>query len=238
MFLFCKKKIIGFFSDSSLIAKKNIFSYKKIALLVSIALLGLLLFSCGKKTLPEEKVVDFTMQVPESVSGGLTVINSRPLQEDTGDFFSRIKVASSLDSVQWQVPKSWEEVDRQGVRFASFQTSEELPVTLVSFPGNVGGVDANIQRWLGQINQERSAREVSDFLDSLKIETSKPVEGDPLPYILVDFQVWIPSSQMTMLVAIFSFSDQTAFIKMSGLQSEISKEKSNFFDFVSSFSRG
>lgn len=59
-------------------------------------------------------------------------------------------------AVVWTLPDGWEEVPtEQAMRLATFTAGEGSPeITLSAFPGTVGGVLANINRWRGQIGLE------------------------------------------------------------------------------------
>ena len=55
----------------------------------------------------------------------------------------------------WDVPEGWESLGASGIRIATFKVQGQ-DCTILSFPGDVGGDEANIRRWFGQINQSPS----------------------------------------------------------------------------------
>src|SRR5262245_57922103 len=60
---------------------------------------------------------------------------------------------SAQGSVTWTVPASWQSVQSdQPMRLATFRPVGGLPeVAVTAFPGDSGGMLANINRWRGQI---------------------------------------------------------------------------------------
>src|ERR1043165_3704139 len=60
---------------------------------------------------------------------------------------------SQTAAVTWKAPQGWEPPPgAQPMRLATFRPGEGMPeVTLSAFPGDVGGLLANINRWRGQL---------------------------------------------------------------------------------------
>jgi hypothetical protein len=63
--------------------------------------------------------------------------------------------ASSAEAWPWTVPAAWKPVDEQRpMRLATYAAETELGVVEVAisrFPGDVGGMLANVNRWRGQV---------------------------------------------------------------------------------------
>ena len=55
----------------------------------------------------------------------------------------------------WEVPTHWVKTSASSMRLASYEVSDgngsKLDFSVTSFPGDVGGTLANVNRWLGQI---------------------------------------------------------------------------------------
>ena len=55
----------------------------------------------------------------------------------------------------WEIPKHWVKTSASSMRLASYEVSDgngsKLDFSVTSFPGDVGGTLANVNRWLGQI---------------------------------------------------------------------------------------
>lgn len=80
--------------------------------------------------------------------------------------------AEEVPTPSWTVPAGWTKLDQQKpMRFATFTAGEganAVEVALSSFPGDVGGLWANVNRWRGQvalapIPQEQLAANVTPF---------------------------------------------------------------------------
>jgi len=62
---------------------------------------------------------------------------------------------SSSHDVAWTVPAAWREIETTNdMRIATFQTEFGLEVAVTAFPGDVGGLVANVNRWRGQVGLE------------------------------------------------------------------------------------
>jgi hypothetical protein len=62
--------------------------------------------------------------------------------------------AEAAGEVGYITPGTWQELPASGIRKANFNitgTSSSAEVTILTFPGDVGGQLANINRWRGQI---------------------------------------------------------------------------------------
>lgn len=75
------------------------------------------------------------------------------------DMMSRpVPGAEGAPDIRWQIPVGWEaQPDQTGMRKGSFVVRDtgghEATIAVTVFPGDVGGDLANINRWLGQIQQ-------------------------------------------------------------------------------------
>lgn len=76
-----------------------------------------------------------------------------------GDMASQaVPAASGAPDVKWAIPDGWQsQPDQTGMRKGSFVVKDndghEATIAVTVFPGDVGGDLANINRWLGQIQQ-------------------------------------------------------------------------------------
>lgn len=60
----------------------------------------------------------------------------------------------SGDGIAWQTPEPWTTQPGSGFRFATIaneQDEQTLEIAVTRFPGDVGGVQANVNRWAGQV---------------------------------------------------------------------------------------
>jgi len=119
-------------------------------------------------------------------------------------------------SWRWAKPLQWREEESAGLRLATFSitSGEEVgQCTLITLPGDGGGVQANVQRWLDQLHLPAfSQPEMADFLSRQK--KLRTVNG--LPVTIIDF----------------------AALKMSGGKALLEKNREVFNEFSLSLSPG
>lgn len=131
---------------------------------------------------------------------------------------------------RWTVPSAWKELPPAGMRAASFSDAagneKELDISVVTFPGEAGGLLANVNRWRGQMKLEPAS-------DGGGIETLD-VAGQPLQ--IVEFSE--PGQDHALLGAIFLRQDQSWFVKLTGSKATVAAEAARFREFVQSFRFG
>ena len=132
--------------------------------------------------------------------------------------------------IDWSTPSEWIVKQGSGMRLVSFTTKENssLDVSIVALGGQAGGLSANINRWLKQINlPEMSEADLQNFLAQQKKFTS----AGGLEVTLLDFPSLQKNTQdktPSMLAAIIGLNDQTVFVKMTGTLSEIERNRTIF----------
>lgn len=185
------------------------------------ALLTLLLTACGK---PDRDVRHFLElnqiadeaqpAAPESVkapAGGAMPALPPEMQ------------APSLP-LAWETPEGWENLGASGMRIAAFRVQGQ-ECTILSFPGDVGGDEANLRRWLGQLNQSVSADQLSAFASRPeRISTAGGFEAR-----LFDVAELLPAEASSgILAAVIPIGDHTAFVKLSGPLDMLAAQKESF----------
>lgn len=133
----------------------------------------------------------------------------------------------------WQIPPGWQEQPPTQMLLAKFlakgQDGTKAEVTVSSFPGEVGGLLANVNRWRSQVG-----------LASVdQAELSKglmPLDVSGVKAMLVDVTGKDPDSgQKSRLVgAIVPQGGRTWFFKMKGDEPVVEQEKKGFIEFVQS----
>ncbi len=140
------------------------------------------------------------------------------------------RATSPQSSLGWSAPQGWDEKSAGGMRLASFANSQypSIDVSIVKLEGAAGGIRANIDRWLGQIQLPPFSEEgFSDFISHQENLTSK----DGVHLTLVDFtrlQSQEGEDTPSMLAAIFEMDEGTIFVKMTGSIKEINKNRDQF----------
>ncbi len=132
----------------------------------------------------------------------------------------------------WSIPANWREVPPTQMLLAKFAISGAdgaADVTVSSFPGDVGGPLANINRWRGMVGLEPVGAEGLD-----KAFTSLDVMGGKA--MLVDVNGKSPKSgKDTRLVGvIWPRNGETWFYKLMGDSAAAGREKEAFLKFVQS----
>jgi hypothetical protein len=138
---------------------------------------------------------------------------------------------TSGDTPKWNVPAQWVETGPRPMILNSFSVSDDggakAEITISHFPGTVGGVLANVNRWRGQMGQ--GPIEVGQ-LDGMT-ETLATTDGKAT---LVDFMgTDAKTGQPARLVAaIVPHGEGTWFYKLMGDGKVVGGQKDSFVQFV------
>ena len=128
---------------------------------------------------------------------------------------------------EWSIPSHWAPGQASSMRLASYKVSDEegneLDFSVTTFPGDVGGLLANVNRWLGQIGLESTDEEgLKQYVSPIKIDgmTAQLVEAS--------------STDKTFYAAILMRNNSSWFFKLTGGKALALKEKENFSEFLDS----
>jgi hypothetical protein len=125
--------------------------------------------------------------------------------------------------LEWTTPEGWTELAGSGMRIATWNV-EGQECTLMSFPGDVGGDEANIRRWLGQVGQSVPAEALAAFVASpARFTTAGGFEGR-----LFDFADLPGATGQSVLASIIPIGDQSAFVKLMGDAAVLKRQKAAF----------
>ena len=106
--------------------------------------------------------------------------------------------------------------------------SPGLEISIVSLSGAAGGLSANLNRWMKQIDlPELKEPALEEFLSKQK--TFKTQGG--LTCLLVDFTTLQPQEDLSlpgMLVGVVEIPEQTVFVKMTGPLSVLNQNRDAF----------
>jgi hypothetical protein len=124
--------------------------------------------------------------------------------------------------LQWTLPEGWKDKDEQAqMRYATL-TVDGLDTLVSNFPGDVGGLHANLNRWRQQVGLEPVPA-----ADVEKQFTKVELKGTTA--LVCDLQ-----GQRRMLGAIVKDGDKTWFFKMTGDSEKVGKQKENFEKLIKS----
>ncbi len=133
--------------------------------------------------------------------------------------------------VTWGTPPNGTAVDPGSVRKGSFtipgDDGTELDLSITAFPGDVGGIIANVNRWRGQLGlPELTATEMTP-----EIVTIGDGEGD-LGMMVFDMAGGDAPDSPATSAAILPMSDNTWFFKLSGTSAAVSGYRGSFITFL------
>ncbi|MBC8522762.1 hypothetical protein H8D29_02435 [PVC group bacterium] len=129
-----------------------------------------------------------------------------------------------LEEVSWVVPESWELLDKVvSMRYATFLTHPGVEVTLAVFPGTVGGLLANVNRWRGQVG-------LVPIQESELDECAKQIDGTN------SFVVDATGPSVRLVGTVINIGDgRTWFAKAVGQPETIEQIKNDIIAFSASF---
>lgn len=148
-------------------------------------------------------------------------ITSQPPQQTT----------NSGGKPAWQVPANWKEVPPTEMLLAKFvvpgKGEDKAEITVSVFPGDVGGVHANINRWRRQIG-------LAEVDEQTTKQLAQPLAGVSRDAVIVDMS----GATARLIGAIVPDGSRTWFYKMTGAPSVAAAEKDSLVKFVQSAKQG
>ena len=134
--------------------------------------------------------------------------------------------ADAAPDVSYTLPEGWQDLGATGMRKANIlipDPSGNIEVTALTFPGDVGGLAANITRWAGQVGLEA-------YPDG-EIESIAPariISGHKGRYVK------LAGTGQSILAGILPFHGSTWFFKMKGPSEATLAQEDNFKAFLDS----
>lgn len=140
--------------------------------------------------------------------------------------------APATDStLQWTAPSDWQDGGPRMMREVTYEIGE-VECYIAKLPGDAGGVDANINRWVGQMGQPA--------LDAAAIAALPRIEllGQQAPLVEVggDFKDMQGEQKQAykLLGALVTTETDMVFVKMTGPGAEVDAQKEQFIAFCKS----
>ena len=127
----------------------------------------------------------------------------------------------------WTVPEGWQAGKPSSIRRGSFSVGgpegQALDISITSFPGRVGSLLDNINRWRRQLGL--------DLISEAGIPScTQPLRIADQDGILIN----LLSEDQGMLVAIFDYNGASWFFKLSGDRALAEQEYATFLSFLES----
>lgn len=146
-----------------------------------------------------------------------------------GDAMAGTAVPKGGDSLTWTAPAHWIAQPDRPMRKATFAVKGDAGATadlsITAFPGDTGGVPANLNRWRGQIGlPPLPETEVTAGLEHL--------EANGLHVDVVDMAGAVGGSPTRLLGAIIPHRGETWFVKLTGPDALVAREKSALLEFL------
>ena len=133
-------------------------------------------------------------------------------------------------TLQWETPESWEQFDGHPMRMASFyvpHTDGKGELSITEFSGMSGGIQANINRWRGQVSLPPQSEQSI-------IDASIPYNSELGKFLF--FELSNEKSNQGILASIYELTNRTVFVKLSIEHSAIPEVKKDFLTFSESIS--
>ncbi|PTX99550.1 hypothetical protein DB346_17080 [Verrucomicrobia bacterium LW23] len=150
-----------------------------------------------------------------------------------------VPAGAAVSKPAWKLPAGWEEKEARPPRIATIsipapagapQGTGPAEVSITAFPGDVGGVLANVNRWRGQIGlQPITGDELAKQAQPFPLRA-----GDPVPATPAATLFYYEGPSATLLAAIVSKDGSSWFFKATGPAATLAPQKQAMIDFVQS----
>ncbi|MGD1030435.1 MAG: hypothetical protein ABSA05_04780 [Opitutaceae bacterium] len=141
-----------------------------------------------------------------------------------GNAMSSIPVpADTSASLVWQAPADWQSKPGNAMRKGSYAAGA-AEVAITAFPGDVGGVLANVNRWRGQVG-------LDPIDDAGLAQATQSLDSNGLHFVVADAG---PASKggQRILAALLPWQGSTWFFKLSGPDDAVAQAKPAFLSFL------
>ncbi|MFT3788342.1 MAG: hypothetical protein QM770_19585 [Tepidisphaeraceae bacterium] len=145
-----------------------------------------------------------------------------------GQASSEAGTADGAAGLRWKLPAGWERLpDTSQMRVATFRATkgEPLEIALSRFPGNTGGLLANVNRWRQQVGLPAIAEDTLSA-ELHAIETNS-LQGHTM-------RLRGPSQHMLGAILTPKDASETWFVKAVGAPAAVDAHEAEFGEFVAS----
>jgi hypothetical protein len=208
--------------------------------LISLLAAGFFLAGCKDNKIisyrvPKEPAANAASRAdsaPPSVAGaaaqaalppGHPAIAGMPMAADAGNTMASTPVPTATGQpLVWTAPAAWTVTQGSSMRKGSYSVSGpegSADISILAFPGDVGGDLANVNRWLGQLQLPP----VADAGSALR-----PIDSNGLHMLVFEGA----NLGSRMIGVIVPYSGATWFFKITGPDALVAREKPVFLDFL------
>ncbi len=161
---------------------------------------------------------------PAPVAGGLP--SGHPALAESPLSSVPIQADRSSASLTWQAPASWRAGPANAMRKGSYLLDAAGSATLAisAFPGDVGGIAANVNRWRGQVG-------LPPLAEAEAQAATQTITAHGLTFVVADAAA--PGGPR-ILAALVPWQGATWFFKVSGPDEAVGRAKPEFLQFLQS----
>ncbi len=131
----------------------------------------------------------------------------------------------------WEAPDHWQRKPTTSIRMGNYvvsgESGESLDFSITSFPGDVGGILANVNRWLGQVGMD-----ATDESGLSRYMSDRMIDEKPAKLVIAE------SNDQALYAAILFHEGRSWFLKLMGDRNLARSEKKNFIGLLDSFCLG
>lgn len=131
--------------------------------------------------------------------------------------------AKATGQFAFTLPQGWQQVQPGSMILHSLSTPSGAVVNISAFPGDVGGVIANVNRWRGQLGLDQATPD--QINTSLKADKLGPVDAQ---------RVDLSNTTQRLVVTFGMVDGKTWFIKLTGTTEQIDAALPAFDQFLKS----
>lgn len=146
-----------------------------------------------------------------------------------GSDMASTAVPTGSNDVTWQAPSHWTEKPTSAMRKGSYAVKGdkggEADLSITAFPGNTGGLGANLNRWRSQLGlPPLSEAELNRAIEH--------VDVNDLHLEFVDFVGTAKGEATRTIGAVLARPEETWFFKLMGPDAVVAAEKPAFREFL------
>ncbi len=142
-----------------------------------------------------------------------------------------VPTAGSANSLTWTAPATWTPKAGSSMRKGSYAVKGdglEADLAITAFPGDTGGLHANLNRWRGQVGlPPASPAELDAAVQHLDGQGG-------LHFEVIDLVAPSGNPPVRMLGAITSFGGNSWFFKLTGPEPLVAAQKDAYVEFLKS----
>ena len=188
----------------------------------------LLATSCSKDEITYYEIP----KEPASGSDMMMPADHPPIQADAS--MSAMQAPQSDVTLTWTSPEGWVDGKVSSMRLGSYKVAEmgeaSPDISVTRFPGDVGGLFSNVNRWRGQLGMERLA-------DPSELGPIPTLETEHFKFKMVELTHEASPATSTM-VAVLDLDGFSWFFKITGSKDAVNAERERFETFIRSVERG